>query len=141
MDRHDAIVRRRVSAFGGQTINSTGDGFITAFTGPTRAIQCAESIRIDVARLGLDIRAGVHTGECERRGNDIGGLAVHIAARILDLASPGKILVSSTVKDLTVGSGLELIPAGTQNLKGVPGDWQLYTAADAVNGSHPTASQ
>lgn len=141
LDRHDAIVRRRVSAFGGQTINSTGDGFITAFTGPTRAVQCAETIRLDVTRLGLEIRAGVHTGECERRGDDIGGLAVHIAARILALASPGKILVSSTVKDLTVGSGLELIPAGTQNLKGVPGDWQLYTAADAVNGSHPTASQ
>lgn len=128
LDRHDAIVRRHVSAFGGQTINTTGDGFITAFTGPTRAIQCAEAIRLDVTHLGLGIRAGVHTGECERRGTDIGGLAVHIAARILNLASSGQILVSSTVKDLIVGSGLELIPAGTQNLKGVPGDWSLFLA-------------
>jgi len=129
LDRHDAIVQRRVSAFGGQTINTTGDGFITAFTGPTRAIQCAEAIGHDVTSLGLEIRAGIHTGECERRETDIGGLAVHIAARILDFASPGKILVSSTVKDLTVGSGLQLIPAGTHSLMGVPGDWQLYAAA------------
>ena len=129
LDRHDAVVRSRVSAFGGQTINTTGDGFVTAFTGPTRAIQCAEAIGHDVTRLGLDIRAGVHTGECERRGTDIGGLAVHIAARILDLASPGEIWVSSTVKDLTVGSGLQLVPVGTHNLKGVPGDWPLFAAA------------
>jgi len=130
LDRHDEAVRRRVTAFGGQTVNTTGDGFITAFTGPTRAIQCAEAIQRDVARLGLDIRAGLHSGECERRGDDIGGLAVHIAARILDLAAPGQVLVSSTVKDLTVGADLVLTPAGRQSLKGVPGDWQLY-AADA----------
>ncbi len=129
LDQHDEIVRRRVSAFEGQTINTTGDGFITAFTGPTRAIQCAQAIRVDVGRLDMEIRAGVHTGECERRGSDIGGLAVHIAARILDHASPGQVLVSSTVKDLTVGSGLELMPAGTQSLKGVPGDWSLFAAA------------
>ena len=129
LDRHDAIVRRRVSDFGGQTINTTGDGFITAFTGPTRSIQCAEAIRVDLARLDLQIRVGVHTGECERRGSDLGGLAVHIAARILEHAPPGKILVSGTVKDLTVGSSLEMKPVGTQSLKGVPGDWPLYLAA------------
>ncbi len=129
LDQHDAIVRRRVSDFGGQTINTTGDGFITAFTGPTRSIQCAEAIRVDLARLDVQIRAGVHTGECERRGSDLGGLAVHIAARILEHAPPGEILVSGTVKDLTVGSGLEMKPVGTQSLKGVPGDWPLYLAA------------
>ena len=129
LDRHDAIVRRRVSDFGGQTINTTGDGFITAFTGPTRSIQCAEAIRVDLARLDLQIRVGVHTGECERRGSDLGGLAVHIAARILEHAPPGEILVSGTVKDLTVGSGLEMKPVGTQSLKGVPGHWPLYLAA------------
>jgi pimeloyl-ACP methyl ester carboxylesterase/class 3 adenylate cyclase len=129
LDQHDAIVRRRVSDFGGQTINTTGDGFITAFTGPTRSIQCAEAISADLARLDIQIRAGVHTGECERRGSDLGGLAVHIAARILEHAPPGEILVSGTVKDLTVGSGLEMKPVGTQSLKGVPGDWPLYLAA------------
>ena len=118
-----------LSDFGGQTINTTGDGFITAFTGPTRSIQCAEAIRVDLARLDVQIRAGVHTGECERRGSDLGGLAVHIAARILEHAPPGEILVSGTVKDLTVGSGLEMKPVGTQSLKGVPGDWPLYLAA------------
>ncbi len=129
LDQHDEIVRRRVGAFGGQAINTTGDGFITAFTGPTRAIHCAEEIRADVSRLDMEIRAGVHIGECERRGSDIGGLAVHIAARILGLAAPGQILVSGTVKDLTIGSGLEFQPAGTQSLKGVPGEWPLYSIA------------
>jgi len=129
LDRHDAIVRRQVDAFGGQTINTTGDGFITAFTGPSRAVRCAEAIRAEVARLDLGIRAGIHTGECERRGTDIGGLAVHIAARILAHASPRQILVSGTVKDLTVGSGLELTSAGVRALKGVPGEWPLFEAA------------
>jgi len=131
LDQHDDIVRRRVDAFEGQAINTTGDGFITAFTGPTRAIQCAERIRADVSRLELEIRAGVHVGECERRGSDIGGLAVHIAARILDLAPPGQVLVFGIVKDLTVGSGLDFQPAGTQALKGVPGEWPLYAIADS----------
>ena len=129
LEQHDSTVRQKVDSFGGQTINTTGDGFITAFTGPTRAIQCAQEIRADLARLNLDIRAAVHTGECERRGSDISGLAVHIAARILDCASSEQVLVSGTVKDLTVGSGLEFEPAGTQNLKGVPGDWPLYAVA------------
>jgi len=129
LDQHDAIIRDRVKTFGGQIINTTGDGFIMAFTGPTRAIQCAEEIRADVSRLDLEVRAGVHTGECERRGSDISGLAVHIAARVMDYASPGQVLASGTVKDLTVGSGLEFHPAGTRSLKGVPGDWSLYAAS------------
>ena len=128
LDRHDEIVRRRVSSFGGQAINTTGDGFITAFAGPTRAIQCAKAIVGDLSPLGIEIRAGVHSGECERRGSDLGGLAIHIASRILEHAPPGEILVSGTVKDLTVGSGLDMKPAGTQSLKGVPGDWPLYLA-------------
>jgi class 3 adenylate cyclase len=131
LDQHDDIVRRRVSTFEGQAINTTGDGFITAFTGPTRAIQCAEQIRADMSRLDMKIKAGVHVGECERRGSDIGGLAVHIAARILDLASPGQVLVSGIVKDLAVGSGLEFQPVGTQSLKGVPGEWPLYEKANS----------
>lgn len=130
LDQHDDIVRRRVGAFEGQTINTTGDGFITAFTGPTRAIQCAEQIRADMSRLDMKIKAGVHVGECERRGSDFGGLAVHIAARILDLASPGQVLVSGIVKDLAVGSGLDFQPVGPHGLKGVPGEWPLYEKAN-----------
>ena len=128
LDQHDKIVRDRVNAFGGKIINTTGDGFITAFTGPTRAIQCAEEIHSDVSQIDIEVRAGVHIGECERRGSDISGLAVHIAARILDHASPGQILTSRTVKDLTVGSGFDLQHIGTQSLKGVPGEWALYAA-------------
>lgn len=126
LDQHDEIVRELVSEFGGQTINTTGDGFITAFACPTRAIQCAEEIRTRVSHINIEIRAGVHIGECERRGSGISGLAVHIAARILRHASPGQILTSGTVKDITIGSGLDLQHVGTQSLKGVPGDWPLY---------------
>ncbi len=129
LDQHDRTVRDRVRAFGGQTVNTTGDGFISTFSGPTQAVRCADAIRSGVAKLELEIRAGVHTGECERRGKDIGGIAVHIAARILARAPQGKTLVSGTVKDLTVGSGLEFQPAGVFDLKGVPGDWPLYLAA------------
>ncbi len=128
LDQHDEIVRCRVSDFDGQTINTTGDGFITAFAGPSRAIRCAAAIHRDVAGLDMQIRAGIHTGECERRGSDLGGLAVHIAARILSHAPPGGILTSGTVKDLTIGSGFDMRPAGTQSLKGVPGEWPLYLA-------------
>lgn len=128
LDQHDEIVRERVSEFGGHTINTTGDGFITAFAGPTRAIQCAEKIRTQVSHLDIEIRAGIHSGECERRGTDISGLTVHIAARILGCASPGQVLTSGTVRDITIGSGLDLQLVGTQNLKGVPGDWPLYEA-------------
>ncbi len=128
LDRHDEIVRHTVDAFGGKTINTTGDGFITAFTGPTRAIQCANEILDGVSRLDMEVRAGLHTGECERRGADIGGLAVHIAARVMDAAGPGQIIATGTVKDLTVGSGLEWQHVGTRGLKGVPGKWGLYRA-------------
>lgn len=127
LDQHDALVRRAVSKFGGSEINTTGDGFITAFTGPTRAIECAQEIRSSLSSLDLGVKAGIHTGECERRGTDLGGLAVHIAARILDNSSPGQILVSGTVKDLVVGSNLNLDHVGTYPLKGIPGEWALYT--------------
>jgi pimeloyl-ACP methyl ester carboxylesterase len=129
LDQHDELVRSRVESHGGRTINTTGDGFITAFTGPTRAINCAESLLYEISSLGMDIRAGIHTGECEQRGSDIGGLAVHIAARVMDSASAGQVLTSSTVKDLTVGSGIEFKPTGTETLKGIPGDWPLFAIA------------
>ena len=126
LEAHDGIVRRTVASFAGQEINTTGDGFILAFTGPTRAIQCAQAIAAGVAGLGVKVRAGLHTGECERRGRDLSGLAVHIAARIAQAASPGAILTSGTVKDLVVGSGTKFAASGTHALKGVPDEWPLY---------------
>ncbi len=126
LQQHDTTVRRQVSKYEGQEINTTGDGFILAFTGPTRAIQCAKTIRRELQSLELEVRAGLHTGECERRGGDLSGIAVHIAARILDSASESDILVSNTVKDLVVGSGLEFAEYETRSLKGIPGQWPLF---------------
>jgi len=126
LQAHDGVVRREVKNFGGQEVNRTGDGFVLAFTGPTRAIQCAQAIIQELSRLGLATRAGLHTGECERRENDLSGLAVHIASRISSNAAPSSILVSSTVKDLVVGSGIRFISQGTYSLKGVPGEWSLF---------------
>ena len=109
-------------------MNTTGDGFFATFDGPARAVRCALEIAQSVHSLGLDIRAGLHTGECEVMGHDIGGLVVHIGARIAALAAPGEVLVSSTVKDLVAGSGLSFRDHGATLLKGVPGEWRLYSA-------------
>jgi class 3 adenylate cyclase len=127
LQQHDIIVRRELKNFGGQEIKATGDGFLLSFTGPTRAIQCMLAIRQELEKLSLSIRAGIHTGECERRNDDLSGLAVHIAARISSKASPNTILVSSTVKDLVVGSGIRFSDRGTHLLKGIPGEWTLFT--------------
>ena len=126
LQSHDAAVRQELKNFDGQEINTTGDGFILAFTGPSRAIHCALSIRHALERLGLEMRAGLHTGECERRGSDLSGLAVHLASRISDKASSNSILVSNTVKDLVVGSGIMFSDEGTHSLKGIPGEWPLF---------------
>jgi len=126
LQAHDAIVRRQLRNYEGQEINTTGDGFIMSFTGPTRAIQCAQAINRDLQHLGIDIRCGLHTGECERRGKDLSGLAVHIASRIASESRPQNILVSSTVKDLVVGSGMKFTSEGIHSMKGVPGEWSLY---------------
>jgi class 3 adenylate cyclase len=111
--------------FGGTVVKSTGDGHLTTFDGPTQAIRCAEALCADAERLGIEIRAGIHTGECELLDDDIGGMAVHIAARILGQAGAGEILVSSTVRDLVVGSGTGFEDRGSVELRGVPGNWQL----------------
>jgi pimeloyl-ACP methyl ester carboxylesterase len=129
LQAHDTAVRRQMRNFEGQVVNTTGDGFLLAFCGPTRAIQCTDAIRADLKSLGLDIRAGVHTGECERRGADLSGLTVHIAARIAAAAKADETLVSGTVKELVVGSNLRFAPAGTHSLKGVPGEWNLFQVA------------
>ena len=126
LDTHDRIVRDELRVSRGREINTTGDGFFACFDGPARAIRCAESIRQATAAAGIDLRIGLHTGECEVRGDDLGGLAVHIAARVNTLAGTGEIVVSSTVRDLVVGSGIEFVDRGEHELKGVPGSWKLF---------------
>jgi pimeloyl-ACP methyl ester carboxylesterase len=130
LDSHHEIVRRELTRFRGHEINTAGDGFLAAFDGPARAIRCARAISDGVQPLGLEIRAGLHTGECEVMGEDIGGIVVHIGARIAALAAPGEVLVSSTVKDLVAGSGLSFRDHGAKSLKGVPNEWRLYSVEE-----------
>ncbi len=129
LDAHDAVVRSQLARFRGREVNTSGDGFLAMFDGPQRAIRCAMSIRDAVQALGIEVRAGLHTGECEVRGDDIGGIAVHIGARVSALAGPNDVLVSSTLCDLVIGSGLEFEERGTHELKGVPGEWHLFAVA------------
>ena len=123
---HQVVVRRELSRFGGREVKTMGDGFLATFDGPARAIRCACAARSGVRLLGIELRAGLHTGECERIGDDVRGIAVHIAARVAALAAPGEILVSSTVKDLVAGSELRFAERGARELSGVPGQWQLF---------------
>jgi class 3 adenylate cyclase len=129
LDAHDAIVRSQLARFRGREVNTSGDGFLAMFDGPQRAIRCAMAIRDAVQSLGIAVRAGLHTGECEVRGDDIGGIGVHIGARVSALAEPNDVLVSSTLRDLVIGSGLEFEDRGTYELKGVPGEWHLFAVA------------
>ena len=129
LDAHDAVVRAQLSRFRGREVNTSGDGFLAMFDGPQRAIRCAMAIRDAVQALGIEVRAGLHTGECEVRGDDIGGIAVHIGARVSALAGPNDVLVSSTLRDLVIGSGLEFEDRGAHELKGVPGEWRLFAVA------------
>jgi class 3 adenylate cyclase len=127
LDSHHDLVRREINRFRGREINTAGDGFFAAFDGPARAIRCACAISSGVQSLGLKVRAGLHTGECEVMGEDMGGIVVHIGARIAALAAPDEVLVSSTVKDLVAGSGLSFVDQGAKSLKGVPDEWRLYS--------------
>jgi class 3 adenylate cyclase/pimeloyl-ACP methyl ester carboxylesterase len=126
LDAHDRAVREQLRQHRGREINTTGDGFVASFDGPARAMRCAQEIVEANRALGIEIRVGLHTGECEVRGADLGGLAVHIAARVGALAGPGDVLVSGTVKDLVIGSGIEFEDRGEHELKGVPGSWKLF---------------
>jgi class 3 adenylate cyclase/pimeloyl-ACP methyl ester carboxylesterase len=126
LGKHDAMVRAYLNRYRGQEVKSTGDGFLATFDGPARAVKCAQGICEGVRPLGLEIRAGCHTGEIELMGADVGGVAVHIGARVAALAGPSEVLVSSTVKDLVAGSGLVFAERGEHELKGVPGSWRLY---------------
>ena len=128
LQRFREIIADLTERFGGTVVQHTGDGHLATFAGPTQAIRCAEALRVDAEALGIEIRAGIHTGECELLGDDIGGLAVHIAARILGQAGPGDILVSRTIRDLVVGSGTGFEDRGNVELRGVPGTWQLLAS-------------
>jgi class 3 adenylate cyclase len=129
LDQHHELARVEIARFNGREITTTGDGFFAVFDGPAQAVRCASAIIGVVSSLGLEIRAGVHTGEVEVRGNDLGGLAVHIGARVAALAPPGAVFVSSTVKELLAGSGMTFTDAGEHQLKGVPDVWRLYRAS------------
>jgi len=131
LDAHDAVVRSQLARFRGREVNTSGDGFLAMFDGPQRAIRCAMAIRDAVQALGIQVRAGLHTGECEVRGDDIGGIGVHIGARVSALAGPNDVLVSSTLRDLVIGSGLEFEDRGAHLLKGVPGEWHLFAVTSA----------
>jgi class 3 adenylate cyclase/pimeloyl-ACP methyl ester carboxylesterase len=126
LDRHNNVVREHLLRFRGREIKTTGDGILATFDGPARAVRCAEAIRDGVRFLQLEIRAGLHAGEIELMGEEVGGIAVHLAARVIALAKPGEVLVSSTVKDLVAGSGIDFEDRGAHSLKGVPGEWHLY---------------
>jgi len=129
LEEHHRLVRAELERFRGREIDTAGDGFLATFDGPARAIRCARAIRDSVRSLGIEIRAGLHTGECELVAGKVAGIAVHTAARVNGLAQPSEVLVSSTVKDLVAGSGIEFVDRGEHDLKGVPGTWRLYAAA------------
>lgn len=137
VERHHALVRQQLSRFRGRELDTAGDGFFATFDGPIRAIRCAQAIMESVRELGLEIRAGLHTGECEVVGGKVAGIAVNIGARVAAQAGPGEILVSSTVKDLVTGSGLRFEERGLADLKGVPGQWHLHAVARGPL-EHPT---
>ncbi|MHB8465440.1 MAG: adenylate/guanylate cyclase domain-containing protein [Acidimicrobiales bacterium] len=129
LDRHDELTRTEVAKFRGRVVKSTGDGVLATFDGPARGIACAQALREGARSIGLELRAGLHTGEIERRGEDVGGIAVHLAARVLSMAQPGELLVSRTVTDLVAGSGLEFEDRGEHELKGIPGAWRLFSVS------------
>lgn len=131
LERHDAIVRRQLAIHRGREVKTMGDGFLATFDGPARAIRCAAAIEAAVREIGLEVRAGIHSGEIELIGEDVGGMAVNIGARIGALAEPGEVLVSSTVRELVVGSGLEFADRGAHSLKGAPGEWRLFAGVGA----------
>ncbi len=135
-------MRRELTRFHGQEVKSTGDGFLACFDGPARAIRCARAIGEELGAIGLEVRAGLHAGECVQRGGDLAGVAVHIAARVARLASPGEALVTSTVRDLVAGSDIEFSDRGAHALQGVPGEWQLLAVTPCTSaGSRSLARQ
>ncbi len=131
LERHHRVVRRHLQRFRGRDVDTAGDGFLATFDGPARAIKCAVAIGEEIRELGMEIRAGLHTGEVELVGSDVRGIAVHIGARVAALAGPGEVLVSNTVRDLVAGSGIDFEDRGSHTLKGVPGEWEVLAVATA----------
>lgn len=138
LDRHDRVTRAEVNRHGGTIIKNLGDGFLIQFDGPATAIRAAGDLHDAVSRSGLDIRAAIHTGEVERRADDISGVAVHLASRMLDIANPGETITSSVIKGLVAGSGISFEPRGTHQLKGIAESWELHRIV--AEGSHPSES-
>jgi class 3 adenylate cyclase len=141
LERHDELLAEHVRQAGGRVVKSLGDGALAVFPGPARAVRCAAGLLSAAEELGLELRAGIHTGECEAVGDDVGGLAVHIGARVSAMARPGEVLVSRTVKDLVAGSGLRFVDRGEHELKGVPDAWRLFAVDhDGPRSDHPLAA-
>jgi DNA-binding NarL/FixJ family response regulator len=130
LDRHDAAIRQELLRHGGREVKTTGDGFLALFDGPARAIRCAVAIRQGLLAEGVEVRIGLHAGEVELRGDDVGGIAVHLGARVVATAAPGEVVVSSTVRDLVAGSGIGFADRGEHDLKGVPDRWHLYAVTE-----------
>ena len=139
LDQHDAIVQRQLDRFRGRLIKNMGDGLLASFDGPARAVRCASAIRDALRGLGLGIRAGLHAGEIEVRGNDVSGITVNITQRVQAVAEPGEVLASRTVVDLVMGSGIEFDVRPDHHLKGLPGTWQLYAVAGSAGTRDRTA--
>jgi class 3 adenylate cyclase len=131
LEQHQTLVRNQLQRFEGREIKTTGDGFLAVFDGPTRAAECARAIVDEMPALGIEVRAGLHTGEVELMGDDVGGIAVHVAARIAALAAGSEVFASRTVRDLSIGSGIEFDLAGRHALKGVPDEWDVYSVASS----------
>jgi class 3 adenylate cyclase len=129
LEHHNRVVRQGLQRFRGLEVKTIGDGFLATFDGPARGIRCARAVVDELGRLGLGLRAGLHTGECEAMNGDLGGVAVHIGARVAAKAQGGEVLVSSTVKDLVAGSEIDFQDRGEHELKGVPGRWRLFAVA------------
>jgi len=128
LDRHNMLVRQEIARWRGREVATQGDGFLALFDGPARAVRCAQSVVNSMRPLGLEVRCGLHCGECEKIGDNVGGIAVHIGARVAALADASEVLVSSTVKDLVAGSGLRFNPYSARKLRGVPGEWRIFRA-------------
>jgi len=128
LERHQELTRTQLRRFEGREVKTTGDGFLAVFDGPTRAVECARAIVGEIPTLGISVRAGLHAGEVELMDDDVGGIAVHIAARVGALAAAGEVLVSSTVKDLVAGSGIRFADRGARRLKGISDEWRLFAA-------------
>jgi DNA-binding NarL/FixJ family response regulator len=132
LDRHDALIRRELARHGGREIKTTGDGFLALFDGPARAIRCAVAIRRGLEAEGVEVRIGLHSGEVELRGDDVGGIAVNLGARVAATAAPGEVVASSTVRDLVAGSGISFEDRGEHALKGIPDRWHLFAIAEGL---------